>query len=331
MNSNRCSMIAAGVAGVVLGIAGFAFPAHAQYPNRPITLIISFAAGGPTDTIGRIAADHMSRTLGQPIVIENVVGAGGTTGVTRGATSAPDGYTITYGHMGSHGAAPALYPNLKYDPVADFEPVGMIASTPVVIVAKPGSSAANLGEFMAYARANKDSITTAHAGIGSVSHVSGLLLNSLLGIKPPAVAYRGTGPALNDLIGGQFDFMCDQIANVASQVQGGRIKALAIATAERSPALPDLPTAREAGLANFEVSSWNALFVPKGTPPEIVAALNAALGRALDDPATRQRLLDIGNIIPTPAERTQQALGKFVSAEVARWTPILKAAGVSAN
>ena len=310
-----------------------AFGAHAQgnYPQRPITLVVPFAAGGPTDVIARIVGDHMSRTLGQQIVVENVAGAGGTTGMTRVSTANPDGYTIGMGHMGTQGAAPALYPSLKYDPTKDFVTIGMAAGTPIVIVAKKDFPAKDLKEFITYTKANATKLNQAHAGVGSVSHTTGVLLDSILEIKPTFVAYRGTGPALNDLLSGQVDFMTDQIVNVAEQIKGGSIRAYAIATPERSPALPDLPTTKEAGLEKYQVSAWNAIFAPKGTPKEIQTKLVDALDKALDDETTRKRLLELGGVIPDKKERGPEALQKLVESEVARWTPVLKAAGAVAQ
>ncbi len=301
------------------------------YPSKPVTMIVPFAAGGPTDIIARIVGEHMSKTLGQQIVIENVAGAGGTTGSTRAKSAAPDGYTIMMGHMGTHGAAPALYPNLRYDPTKDFEQIGLVAGTPILIVTKKDFPAADLKEFVAYVKANSGKVNQAHAGVGSVSFTTCLLLSAQMGVKPTAVAYRGTGPALNDLVGGQVDYMCDQIVNLVEQINGGAVKALAIATAERSPVLPNVPTTTEAGLPEYQVSAWNAIFAPKGVSKEIVAKLNAALGAALDDPTTRKRLLELGSVIPDAAGRTPEALATLVSAEVARWTPILKAAGAVAQ
>jgi tripartite-type tricarboxylate transporter receptor subunit TctC len=301
------------------------------YPTRPITEIVPFAAGGPTDVIARLVGEHMAKTLGQQIVIENVAGAGGTTGIARGAQSKSDGYTIMMGHMGTHGAAPALYPQLKYDPTTDFAPIGLAAGTPIVIVAKKDFPANTLQEFVAYLKTNQSKVNEAHAGVGSVSFTTCTLFNSLLGATPTRIPYRGTGPAVNDLVSGQVDYMCDQIVNVIEQIKGNKIKAFAIATPERSPALPDLPTTKEAGLPEFQVSAWNALFAPKGTPNEIVNELSAALSASLDDPNTSQRLRDLGGVIPDKAQRTPAALGEFVKSEVARWTPILKAAGAVAT
>jgi tripartite-type tricarboxylate transporter receptor subunit TctC len=314
----------------VAGLAATGVQAQ-NYPTRPITMIVPFAAGGPTDVIARIVTDHMSRTLGQQIVIENVAGAGGTTGITRAAQSQPDGYTIMMGHMGTHGAAPALYPNLKYDPTKDFAPIGLAAGTPIVIVAKKDFPANDLKGFLDYLSKNADKVNMAHAGVGSVSHSTGIFFNSVVKAKPTMVAYRGTGPALNDLMGNTVDFMTDQIVNVAPQIQGGNIKAFAIATPERSPVLPNVPTTKEAGLEGYEVSAWNAVFAPKGTPPDVVKKLSDALIKSLEDENTKKRLLELGGVIPTATERTPEALQKLVESEVARWTPVLKAAGATAE
>ena len=320
---------------IVLGAAALsAFPAtlRAQaWPARPITMVVPFAAGGPTDVIARIVGEHMSRTLGQQIVIENVAGAGGTTGITRAAGSAADGYTIMMGHMGTHGAAPALYPKLRYDPAADFAPIGLAAGTPIVLVARKDFPAADLQAFNDYLRANAAKLNMAHAGVGSVSHTTAVLFNATVGAKPTLVAYRGTGPALNDLMAGTVDYMTDQIVNVAPQIEAGTVKAYGIATPERSPALPNVPTTREAGMPDYQVSAWNAVFAPKNTPAPVVAKLSEALVGALDDEATRKRLLDLGAVIPDRAGRSPAALQALVVSEVARWTPVLKAAGVVAN
>ena len=311
----------------VLATAVAASVAFAAYPERPITMIVPFAAGGPTDVTARIVGEHMSRTLGQQIVIENVAGAGGTTGISRAAASSSDGYTIMMGHMGTHGAAPAVYPNLKYNPTRDFEPIGLAAGTPILIVAKKNFPARDLKEFVAYVKANGPKLNEAHAGVGSVSHTTCTLLHSILGVQPNRVAYRGTGPALNDLVAGQVDYMCDQIVNLTPQIQGGTIKAYGIATAERNPALPNVPTTKEGGLPEFQVSAWNAIFAPKGTPKDVVARLNDALVKALDDPNTRKRLLELGGDVPDRQGRTPEALAKLVQSEVARWATVFKQMG----
>ena len=313
--------------GLTLGVAAGPAGAQSDYPRRPITLIVPFAAGGPTDVISRIVAEHMSRTLGQPIIIENIVGAGGTTASTRAARAAPDAYTIEMGHMGTHAASVALYPNLAYKPDVDFAPIGLVAGTPVLILAKKDFPPKDLKEFVAYVKANVDKLNMAHAGVGSVSFTTCLLLNSILGVKPTSIPFSGTGPALTALISGQVDYMCDQIVNVVQQVQAGQIKAYAIGTAERNPALPNVPTSKEAGLPEFQAQAWNALFAPKGTPQPIIDKLANALDKALDDETTRKRLLELGSVLPDQAGRGPQALAALVKSEIARWTPIIKAAG----
>jgi tripartite-type tricarboxylate transporter receptor subunit TctC len=302
----------------------------AAYPDRPITLIVPFAAGGPTDVVARIVAEHMSRTLGQQIVVENVAGAGGTTGTLRAAQAPPDGYTIEMGHMGTHGAAKAVYPDLKYDPVKDFVPIGLAAGTPILIVARKDFPAKDLKEFVSHVKQNSEKLNEAHAGVGSVSFTTCTLLNSLLGAKPTRVAYRGTGPALNDLVAGQVDYMCDQIVNLVPQIQAGTIKAYAVALPERSPALPDVPTTKEAGLPDFQVSAWNAIFAPKGTPPEIQKRLSDALLKALSDPGTSKRLLDLGADLSNKEAQKPDGLRKLVESEIARWNKVLKGATAQA-
>jgi tripartite-type tricarboxylate transporter receptor subunit TctC len=312
-------------------VAAAALPAFAQgdYPSKPITMIVPFAAGGPTDTIARIVGEHMSRTLGQQIVVENVAGAGGTTGATRGKDATNDGYTIMMGHMGTHAASVALYPNLAYDPVEDFEPVGLAAGTPVLVLARKDFPAETLAEFIEIAKKEGSALNNANAGIGSVSHVSCLFFNALTGAKPTEIPYKGTGPALNDLMAGQVDYLCDQIVNAAPQIQAGTIKAYAIGTPARSPALPDVSTSAEAGLPDWQVQAWNAIFAPKGTDPAIVAKLSAALDAALDDEATQKRLLELGSVIPEKNLRTSDGLGQHVKSEIAKWSPIIKQSGVT--
>ncbi|HEX7791934.1 MAG TPA: tripartite tricarboxylate transporter substrate binding protein BugD [Afipia sp.] len=300
-------------------------PVQAQdYPTRNITMIVPFAAGGPTDVIARIITGHMQQTLGQSIIIENVVGAGDTTASTRAARAAPDGYTLITGHMGTHAASVPLYPNLAYHPSKDFEPVGLLAGTPILILARKDFPPKDLKEFVTYVKANTDKLNAAHAGVGSVSYSSCQLLNSVLKINPTGVPFNGTGPAMNALVGGQVDYMCDQIVNAVPQIKGGTIKTYAVATPERNPSLPDVPTTAEAGLPEFQAQAWNAIFAPKGTPAPIVAKLNAAISKALDDEGVRKRLLELGSVIPTPAERTPEALGALVTSEIAKWTPVLK-------
>jgi tripartite-type tricarboxylate transporter receptor subunit TctC len=318
-------MLAAGGLAVVAG-AG-AGPAQAQdYPTRAITMIVPFAAGGPTDVVARIVTGHMAQTLGQSIIIENVVGAGGTTATARAARATNDGYTLITGHMGTHAASVPLYPKLAYHPEKDFEPVALLAGTPILILAKKDFPAKDLKEFIAYVKANTDKMNMAHAGVGSVSYSSCELLSAVLDIKPVGVPFNGTGPAMNALVGGQVDYMCDQIVNAVPQINGGTIKAYAIATAERNPALPNLPTTAEAGLPKYQASAWNAIFAPKGTPAPILAKLNAAAAKALDDENVRKRLLDLGSDIPKAEARTQAALAALVKSEIEKWSAVLKPA-----
>jgi tripartite-type tricarboxylate transporter receptor subunit TctC len=236
LSRTRSAIVGVGISLALLaGLAASPAAAQADYPRRPITLIVPFAAGGPTDVISRIVAEHMSRTLGQPIIIENIVGAGGTTATTRAMRAAPDGYTIEMGHMGTHAASVALYPNLAYKPDADFAPIGLVAGTPVLILARKDFPPKDLKELTSYVKANVDKLNMAHAGVGSVSFTTCLLLNSILGVKPTSIPFNGTGPALTALISGQVDYMCDQIVNVVQQINAGQIKAYAIGTAERNP------------------------------------------------------------------------------------------------
>ncbi len=304
-----------------------AAPAAAQnYPTRTITMIVPFAAGGPTDVIARIVTANMAQTLGQSIVIENVVGAGGTTATTRAARAANDGYTVITGHMGTHAASVPLYPKLAYHPEKDFEPVALLAGTPILILARKDFPPKDLKEFVAYVKANAEKVNAAHAGVGSVSHASCELLNSILDVKPVGVPFNGTGPAMNALVAGQVDYMCDQIVNAVPQINAGTIKAYAIATPERNPSLPNVPTTAEAGLPAYQAQAWNAIFAPKGTPPFVIATLSAAATKALDDEAVRKRLLELGSVIPAPANRTPEALATLVKNEIAKWTPVLKPA-----
>jgi tripartite-type tricarboxylate transporter receptor subunit TctC len=316
-------MLAAGGLAIVAG----AGPAQAQdYPTRAITMIVPFAAGGPTDVVARIVTGHMAQTLGQSIIIENVVGAGGTTATARAARAANDGYTLITGHMGTHAASVPLYPKLAYHPEKDFEPVALLAGTPILILARKDFPAKDLKEFITYVKANTDKMNMAHAGVGSVSYSSCELLSSVLDIKPVGVPFNGTGPAMNALVGGQVDYMCDQIVNAVPQIKGGTIKAYAIATAERNPSLPDLPTTAEAGLPKYQASAWNAIFAPKGTPAPILAKLNAAASKALDDENVRKRLLDLGSDIPKAEARTQAALAALIKSEIEKWSAVLKPA-----
>jgi len=303
--------------------------ARAQaYPSRTVTLVVPFAAGGTTDVAARIVGEHMSRTLGQQFIVENVAGAGGTTGSIRVKRAKSDGYTILMGHIGTHAFSVSLYPDLAYNPDIDFEPIGMVVETPVFIVARKDLPPKDLKEFVAYAKANAEKLNMAHAGVGSTTFVFGLLLNSLLGVKPTMVPFNGAAPAMNALVGGQVDYMCLGSAEGGPQIQAGTIKAYANGGTERHPALPNVPTTKEAGLSEFQGLTWFALFAPKDVPRPILDGLTDALDKALDDNNVRKRLLDIGGDIPGKAKRGQQPLVALVRSEIARWTPIIKAANI---
>ena len=317
------------LAAVAVTLAG---PAHAQgkYPERPITVIVPFAAGGPTDVVTRLVGEHLARTLGQQVIVENVGGAGGSTGMTRVAQAVPDGYTLGVGNMGTQSAAPALYPNLKYDPAKSFDQISILNYTPQTIVSKKEIAATDLKSFIEFVKANSDKISYGHAGVGSISHVAGIVFNSQFGFKPALVAYRGTAPAMQDLVAGKIDYMVDQSLNVIPQVKAGTIKAYAVAAPERLKSLPDVPTTKEAGI-DFIFSAWNAMVGPKGLPADVVATLVAAVNKALDNPDLVARYVDLGSTAPGAADRGPAGLQKLVESEVARITPVLKAAGAVAQ
>ena len=298
------------------------------YPARPITLIVPYPPGGSTDVAARIVADHMSRTLGQQIVIQNVSGAGGTVGSTRAMRSDPDGYTILMGQMGTHAASVSLYPNLAYKPDADFEPIGMVTAFPVIIAAKKDFPAKDLKEFVAYLKANSTMLNQAHAGVGSIFFTTCLLLNSIVGAKPTLVPFNGGAPAMNAVVGGQVDYICADIITGGTHHESGRIKIFAVASAARNPAIPTVPTTIEAGLPEFQASAWNGLLAPKGTPKPILDKLVDALDKALDDDVTQKRMLVLGCDIPDKSKRGPAPFLALIKSEIARWSPIIKAANV---
>ena len=316
--------LAAGAA--VIPVASRIASAQA-YPSRTITLIVPFPPGGSTDVGARIVADHMSRTLGQQVIVQNVSGAGGTTGSTRAMRADPDGYTILMGQMGTHAASVALYPNLAYKPDVDFEPIGMVTAFPLIIAARKDFPAKDLKEFVAYVKANDTKLNQGHAGVGSIFFTSCLLLNSILGTKPTLVPFNGGAPAMNALVAGQTDFMCADIVTGGPQYPD-KIKVLAIASPTRNAAIPDVPTSAEGGLPAFQASAWNGLFAPKATPKPILDRLVDALDKALDDEATRKRLGVLGGDIPDKANRGPAPFLALVKSEIARWSPIIRAANV---
>ena len=308
---------------IAIVLAASVAPVRAQdYPSRSITVIVPFPPGGASDVVARIVTNEMSKTLGQSIIIENVSGAGGTIGSARAAAAAPDGYTLLAAAMGSHVAAPVLTPNVRYDPVADFVPIGITAHSPAVIIVRKDFPAQDLKEFIAVLRQQDGAIKQAHGGIGASSHMACLLFMAEIGAKPTLVAYRGSGPALNDLVGGHVDFMCEQSVSVADQVLAGSVKAYAVSAGERLATLPNVPTAREAGV-NYEMSVWAGLFAPRGVSPKVIARLADALDRALDEAVVRETLAKLGGSIPAKAERNPAAFDRFIRSEIARWAPIL--------
>jgi tripartite-type tricarboxylate transporter receptor subunit TctC len=295
-------------------------------------VVVPFPAGGPSDVVARVVTEQMGNVLGHSMVVENVGGAGGTIGSARVAAAPPDGYTLLAGSMGSHVAAPVLTPNLKYDSERDFAPIGFTAQSPAVIVARKDFPAGDLREFVDYLKQNGERVKQAHGGVGASSHMACLLFTVRAGVKPSLVAYRGTAPALNDLIGGHVDFLCEQVVSVAPQIAAGTIKAYAVSSNERLSTLPDVPTAKEAGI-DYQMSIWAGIFAPKGTPKPILAKLAAALDKSLDDSGVSAKVAELGGSIPPKSERTPAKFSRFVQEEIARWSPVLQAAssGTGAN
>jgi len=314
-------------AGGIAALASLTTPALAQYPSKPITVIVPFAAGGPTDVVARLVGEHMGRTLGTTFVVENIGGAGGSIGMTRAALAQPDGYTIAVGNMGTQSAAPALYPNLKYDPAKSFAQIGIVNYTPQAVVSKKALATTTLKDFIATVKGKGTAISYGHAGVGSISHVAGLVFNAKFGLTPNMIPYRGTGPVLTDLVAGQIDYTVDQSLNVIPQIKAGTIRVYAIAAPQRLSSLPDVPTTKEAG-EDFIFSAWNAMVAPKDVPKEVVDKLSAALSKALDDPTVKERYAELGSSAPQGAERGPAGLQKLVESEVARITPVIKAANV---
>ncbi len=305
--------------------------AEGAYPDHQITMVVPFAAGGPSDVIARIVGEGMSKVLKQSIIIENIGGAGGTTGSARVASAKPDGYTLLSGSMGSHVAAPVLYSNLKYDSRTDFVPVSLTVDAPAVIVARKTMPAANLKEFIAYVKANAGKVSQGHGGVGASSHMACLLFNAEAGVKVNVVSYRGSGPALNDVVAGQIDYLCEQTMGLAEQVKAGTVKAYAIAAPQRSPVLPNVPTAQEAGLGRYNLSIWSAVFAPKGTPAPVIATLNAAIEKALDDKSVVEKIQALGGTVAVKKDRSAKFLGELVAKETVKWDPILRTAAASAG
>lgn len=313
------------VAAMAIGSA-----AYAQYPTKTVTIVVPFSAGGPTDTVGRLLAQAMTKDLKQQVIVENVDGAGGTVGAGRVARAAPDGYTVLLHHIGQS-TAPTLYRKLPYNPITDFEPIGLVTDVPMTIVAKKDLPPKDIKELLAYLKTNKDKVTYANAGLGAASHLCGMLLMSALNVEFTTVPYKGTGPAMRDLLGGQVDLLCDQTTNTTSQIKGDKIKAYAVTTKTRVASLPNLPTLNESGLANFEVVVWHGLYAPKGTPKPVVDRLSKALQVALKDDNVKQRLAELGTEPVAQDRATPDALRKQLKSEIDKWAPVIKKAGVYAD
>jgi len=317
-------------AALIFTAMGAAARADDRYPTRTITMVVPFAAGGPTDILGRVMAQAISPMLGQQVIIEDVTGAGGTIGATKVARATPDGYTMVMGNLGTHAASLGIYKNLAYDPRTDFEPVILVASTPMVLVTRKTLPAQNLDEVIAWAKANKGKATMGSAGVGSISHLTLLLFNHLTGADLTHVPYRGLSEATNDLLGGQIDMLFDQVVTATPHIINAGENAIVVTVPARAPSIPNVPSANEAGLPQLQTVAWTALFMPKSTPQPIIERINAAMQKAMEDPTIAKRLAEIGADIPPPAQRSPQALRQLVSAEIDKWVPLIKAAGVTA-
>jgi tripartite-type tricarboxylate transporter receptor subunit TctC len=301
-----------------------------DYPNRTISIVVPFAAGGPTDTVTRLIAQSMTKSLGQTVIVENVAGAGGTIGPKKVAASKPDGYTLVLMHIGISTSV-SLYRNLGYNPVTDLEPIGLVTDVPMTFIARKDFPPKDMKELIAYVKANKDKVTYANAGVGAASHLCGMLLMTAIQTDLTTIPYKGTGPAMTDLIGGQVDFMCDQTTNTIPQIKGGKVKAYSVTTAQRIKALPELPTVQESGIKDYQVGIWHGIWAPKGTPKPVIDKLSAALQTALKDPNVIAKFADLGTE-PVPQDQaTPAALAKHLKAEVDKWAPIIKKAGVYAD
>lgn len=322
----RTTLIAATALLALTGLAG----AQENYPSKPVTFVVPFAAGGPTDTVTRLIAEPMSKELGQQIVVQNVAGAGGTLAPGQVAKAAPDGYTVLMHHI-TMAVAPTLYRNLPFDPVKDFATIGLVTEVPQTIVARKDFEPTTLPELIEYVKANKDQVTYANAGIGSASHLCGMLFMKQLGVQFTTVPYQGTGPAMTDLVGGQVDFMCDQITNTTSQIKAGAIKAYAATSKERLGNLPDLPTTAEAGMPDLQTGVWHGLYVPAGTPEPIIEKLSAALKTALKDPTVIERFAALGTTPVAEDQATPAAHSEKLTSQIELWRPIIEEAGVYAD
>jgi len=317
------------IVSALAGLLALAGSASAQnYPTRPVTMVVPFAAGGPTDVLGRIMAQRMGEILGQNVIVENVGGAGGMTGGKRVADARPDGYTMLLGTVGTQAQGQTLYKKPLYNAVTDFTPVALIADVPIALLVRKDLPATNLKEFVAYAKANQSKMQFGSAGAGSATHLGCVVLNTAMGTNITHVPYKGTGPAMQDLVAGRIDFLCEIVSTAKPQIDGGNVKALAIMTKDRSPVLPNLPTTLEQGL-DVQAYTWNAVFLPKGTPADIVKKLHDAIVAAMDTPAVKDRLQGLGAMIVAPDRRSPEYLASFVKSEIEKWAAPIKASGVS--
>jgi tripartite-type tricarboxylate transporter receptor subunit TctC len=307
-------------------------PASAQtYPSKPLTMIIPFAAGGPTDVLGRVVAQRMSEILGQQVVVENVGGAGGMTGSKRTADAPADGYNFVIGTVGTHAQSQTMFKKPLYNSASDFTPVALLAEVPIVLITRKDLPVSDLKEFVAYAKANQGKMQFGSAGAGSATHLGCVLLNYLIGVDIAHIPYRGTGPAMQDLQGGRIDYLCEVVSTAKPQIDGGTVKGIAIMTKDRSKALPNVPTGIEQGVDKLEAYTWNAIFLPKGAPAEVVQKLNAAAREAMRTPAVRERLEGLGAVVVSDDRATPEFLGQFVKDEISKWAGPIKASGVSVD
>jgi len=318
--------IFAGCATVAVALAATA----QEFPDRTITIVVPFAAGGPTDTVTRLVSQSMTKSLGQSVIVENVSGAGGTIGVEKVAHAKPDGYTLLLMHIGISTSV-SLYRNLRYDPQKDLDPIGEVTDVPMTFIARKDFPPQDMKELIAYVKSHKDKVTLANAGVGAASHLCGMLFMSAIELDLLTVPYKGTGPAMNDLLGGQVDFMCDQTTNTTSQIKSGKVKVYGVTSKKRVPSLPDIPTLDEQGLKGFEVGIWHGFYAPKGTPKPVIDKLVAALQEALKDPTVKHRFNDLGTDPISLDKATPAALQAHLKAEIDKWAPLIKKAGQYAD
>lgn len=329
MNFKLKTLLLACAAAATLGAGTQAF-SQAAFPDKPVSLVVPFAAGGPTDVVARMIAIPMGKALGQTVLVENTVGAGGTIAATRVARAAPNGYTLFIHHMGM-ATAPALYRKLSFDPLKDFEYIGQVVDVPMTLLARKDFPAANFAELQTYLKTNGKKVSLANAGLGAVSHLCGLLFMSQIGVELNTIPYKGTGPAMNDLLGGQVDLLCDQTTQTVPLIKDGRVKVYGVTSLNRLSALPDVPTLNEQGLKGFEVKVWHGMYAPKGTPAPALEKLNAALRTAMQDPMVKQRLTELSSDIPSMEKISPVGLRSHLDAEITKWAPVIMKAGIYAD